>query len=143
LTKIGLGMRAAATNPDAAPLVGVRVGWMLAIGWGLAAALGALAGMMSAPTLFLEPNMMQPVLLYAFAAAVLGGLESPVGAVVGGLFLGVALNLIGTYSGKIDIAGGNLGFIGDLRLAVGFAIILGVLLIRPAGLFGRTVGRKV
>ena len=133
-TKLGLAMRAAATNPDTAPLVGIRVGWMLALGWGLAAALGALSGILVAPSLFLDPNMMLSVLLYAFAAAVLGGLESPVGAVVGGLLLGVIVNLAGTY----------VGFVGsELRLAVGLAVILVVLLVRPAGLFGRTVARKV
>ena len=74
-TKIGLALRASALNPDASRLVGVRVGWMLAIGWGLAAVLGAVAGMLVAPTVFLDPNMMQAVLIYAFAAAVLGGID--------------------------------------------------------------------
>jgi branched-chain amino acid transport system permease protein len=133
-TKVGLAMRAAAVNPEASPLVGIRVGWMLALGWGLAAALGALSGILIAPSVFLEPNMMLGVLLYAFAAAVLGGLESPIGAVVGGLALGVILNLSGTYIGFIG---------GELRLAVGLAVILGVLLVKPTGLFGRTVTRRV
>ena len=88
-TTLGLVMRAVANNPTASRLVGVRVGWMLALGWGLAAVLGAVAGMMAAPTLFLDPTMMLIVLIYAFAAAVLGGIDSPVGAVVGGLTLGV------------------------------------------------------
>ena len=133
-TKLGLGMRAAAVNPVEARLVGVKVGVMLAVGWGLAAALGAVAGVLAAPSLFLEPNMMQAVLLYAFAAAVLGGMDSPIGAVVGGLILGVLLNLVGTYVHWIG---------GELRLAVAFAVILGVLLIRPAGLFGRPAVRRV
>jgi len=127
-TRIGLGLRAAAVNPLEARLVGVRVGLMLAVGWGLAAALGAVAGVMAAPSLFLDPNMMQTVLLYAFAAAVLGGMDSPVGAVVGGLLLGVMLNLVGTYVHWIG---------GELRLATALAVILAVLLVRPAGLFGR------
>jgi len=132
-TKLGLALRAAAVNPDESRLVGVRVPWMLALGWGLAAMLGAVSGLMVAPIVFLEPNMMQGVLLYAFAAAVLGGLDSPLGAVVGGLLLGVTLNLLGTY---VDFIGS------ELQLAVGLAIILGVLLVRPAGLFGRAaVGR--
>ena len=114
-TKVGLGMRAAALARRRRALVGVRVGWMLALGWGLAAVLGAVAGMMAAPSTFLEPNMMQPVLLYAFAAAVLGGLESPVGAVVGGLVLGVVLNLVGSTSASSTP---------ELRLPVAFAIIL-------------------
>jgi branched-chain amino acid transport system permease protein len=114
------------------------VSWMLALGWGLAAMLGALAGMMTAPTTFLDPNMMQGILLYALAAAVLGGLDSPIGAVVGGLALGVILNLVGTY---VDFWGIDLG--GQMRLVAGLAIILGVLLVRPTGLFGHAVARKV
>src|SRR5437899_45052 len=96
-TKIGLGLRASAVNPVEARLVGVRVAAMLAVGWGLAAALGAVAGVLAAPSLFLEPNMMQTVLLYSFAAAVLGGMDSPIGAVVRRLVLGVLLNLAGPY----------------------------------------------
>ena len=96
-TKLGLAMRAGALNRDAARLLGVRTGWLLALGWGFAASLGAVSGMMVAPTVFLTPNMMQAVLIYAFAAAVLGGLESPVGAVVGGLALGVLLSMLGAY----------------------------------------------
>jgi branched-chain amino acid transport system permease protein len=135
---VGLWMRAAALAPDASRLLGVRVSWMLALGWGLAAALGALSGMMTAPTTFLDPNMMLGVLLYALAAAVLGGLESPIGAVVGGLSLGVALNLIGTY---IDFWGIDLG--GQMRLVAGLVIILVILLFRPQGLFGRVATTKV
>ncbi len=86
-TKVGLALRASAVNPEESRLVGIRVGWMLALGWGLAAVLGAVSGMMAAPIVFLDPNMMVPILLYAFAAAILGGLDSPVGAVVGGLRL--------------------------------------------------------
>ena len=96
--------------------------------------LGAIAGALTAPTVFLDPNMMQAVLIYAFAAAVLGGIDSPVGAVVGGLLLGVALNLLGTY----------VNFVGaDLRLPAALAVILVVLLLRPAGLFGHRVVRRV
>jgi branched-chain amino acid transport system permease protein len=138
-TKLGLGLRAAALAPDASRLMGVRVSWMLALGWGLAAALGALSGMMTAPTTFLDPNMMQGILLYALAAAVLGGLDSPIGAVVGGLALGVALNLIGTYSLRLIHV--DLG--GQMRLVAGLAIILAVLLLRPSGLFGRSALRRV
>jgi branched-chain amino acid transport system permease protein len=133
-TKVGLALRASALNPDASRLVGVRVGWMLAIGWGLAAMLGAVAGMLAAPTVFLDPNMMQAILIYAFAAAVLGGIDSPFGAVAGGLLLGVGLNLVGAY---IDFVGA------DLRLPVALLIILIVLLVRPAGLFGKPVARRV
>ncbi|MDQ5822150.1 MAG: branched-chain amino acid ABC transporter permease [Actinomycetota bacterium] len=133
-TKLGLAMRAAALNPDASRLVGVRVSWMLALGWGLAAMLGAVSGMMIAPVVFLDPNMMQTVLLYALAAAILGGMDSAVGAVVGGLALGVILNLTGAY---VDFIGGTL------RLPVALGVILLVLLVRPSGLFGRAAVRKV
>jgi branched-chain amino acid transport system permease protein len=96
--------------------------------------LGAIAGMLTAPSVFLDPNMMQSVLIYAFAAAVLGGIDSPIGAVVGGLILGVGLNLIGTY---IDFIGS------DLRLPAALLVILVVLLVRPAGLFGKPEVKKV
>jgi len=133
-TKIGLGLRATAGGREPSRLLGVRVGWMLALAWGLAAALGALSGMMAAPTTFLEPNMMRGVLLYAVAAAILGGLDSPLGAVVGGLALGVVLNLLGTY---VDFFGG------EMRLVGGLIVILGVLYFRPSGLFGKAAVRRV
>jgi branched-chain amino acid transport system permease protein len=133
-TKLGLALRAAALNPAASRLVGVRVSWMLALGWGLAAVLGAVSGMMIAPVVFLDPNMMQTVLLYALAAAILGGMDSPVGAVVGGLALGVILNLTGAY---VNFIGGTL------RLPVALGVILLVLLVRPSGLFGKAAVRKV
>jgi branched-chain amino acid transport system permease protein len=134
-TKLGLASRAAAVNPEATRLVGVRVSWILALGWGLAAAMGAVSGMLTAPALAsFDQNLMQPVLLYAFAGAVLGGLDSPLGAVVGSLLLGVLINLIGTY---IDWVGT------DLRLPVALAVILGVLLVRPTGLFGRAAVTRV
>jgi branched-chain amino acid transport system permease protein len=126
-TKLGLAMRSAALYPESSRLLGVRTSWMLALGWGLAAGVGAVSGMLIAPIQFLDPNMMQPILLYAFAAAILGGIENPVGAVVGGFMVGVLLALIGTY-----VPGAR-----DLRLAVGLVIIVAVLLLRPGGLFGR------
>jgi branched-chain amino acid transport system permease protein len=133
-TKVGLAMRAGAVNPIAARLLGVRTSWLLALGWGFAAVLGAVSGMMSAPTQFLSPNMMEAVLIFAFAGAVLGGLESPVGAVVGGLGLGVLLSMLGTYVHPVTP---------ELRLPVALLILLVVLLIRPAGVFGRVVVRRV
>jgi branched-chain amino acid transport system permease protein len=133
-TKIGLAMRAAAVNPAEARLVGVRVTWMLTLGWGLAAVLGAIAGMLAAPSLFLDPTLMAALLIYAFAAAVLGGIDSPVGAIVGGLTLGVGLNLIGTY---VDFIGA------DLRLPVALLVILIVLLVKPSGLFGHSEVKRV
>jgi branched-chain amino acid transport system permease protein len=133
-TTLGLAMRAVAFNPDASRLMGVRVGWMLALGWGFAAVLGAIAGMMAAPSVFLDPDMMIVVLIYGFAAAVLGGIDSPVGAVVGGLLLGVVINLLGAY---VDFVGQ------ELRLPTALAVLLVVLIIRPTGLFGRVVVRRV
>jgi branched-chain amino acid transport system permease protein len=133
-TKLGLALRAAAVNPESSRLVGIRVGWMLALGWGLAAVIGAVAGMMIAPVVFLDPNMMQTILLYAFAAAVLGGLDSPLGAVVGGILLGVTITLLGRY----------VGFIGStLKLPAALLLILVLLLVRPGGLFGRVAVRRV
>src|SRR5437660_4243112 len=126
-TKLGLAMRAAALYPDTSRLLGVRTSRMLALGWGLAAGVGAVSGMLVAPIEFLDPNMMQPILLYAFAAAVLGGIENPAGAVAGGFIVGVLLALVGTY-----VPGAR-----DLLLAFGLVIIVAVLLFRPGGLFAR------
>jgi branched-chain amino acid transport system permease protein len=129
-------MRAAALRPAAARLVGVRVNWMLALGWGFATVLGAVAGLLTEPSQFvLSPTMMQPILIYAFAAAVLGGLESPIGSVVSGIALGIFLNLLGQYGGYLKAA--------ELRLPVAFAVLLVVLLVKPSGLFGRAAVRKV
>ncbi|HEV2032975.1 MAG TPA: branched-chain amino acid ABC transporter permease [Candidatus Dormibacteraeota bacterium] len=133
-TTVGLTLRAAAHHPEASRLLGVNVSWMLALGWGLASAVGAVSGIMAAPILFLEPNMMQTVIIYAFAAAVLGGIESPLGAVVGGLIVGVTVNLAGAY---VPFVGG------DLQLAVALAIIVAVLVLKPNGLFGRPTVRRV
>ena len=133
-TTVGLTMRAAAHHPEASRLLGVQVSWMLALGWGLASAVGAVSGIMVAPILLLEPNMMQSIIIYAFAAAVLGGIESPLGAVIGGLIVGVTVNLAGAYLPGVG---------GDLQLAVGLAIIIAVLVLRPNGLFGRAAARRV
>ncbi|MBC7702663.1 MAG: branched-chain amino acid ABC transporter permease [Rhodoferax sp.] len=131
-TPLGLAMRAAAQNPDSARLVGIRVSWMLALGWGLAAAIGAVAGMMVAPIVFLDPNMMSGILLYGFAAALLGGIDNPLGAVVGGFVVGVLENLLGAY------------VIGtELKLTVALVLIVGTLTLRPNGLFGKTVVTRV
>jgi branched-chain amino acid transport system permease protein len=133
-TPLGLAMRAAAQNPVSSRLAGIRVSRMLALGWGLAAAFGAVAGMMVAPILTLEPNMMGGIQIYAFAAATLGGFTSPLGAVVGGFLVGIIENLVGTY----------VSFIGtELKLTVALAMIIVVLLVRPSGLFGRTHVRRV
>jgi branched-chain amino acid transport system permease protein len=126
-TKLGLAMRAVAMNPESSRLSGIPVGRTLMVGWGLAALVGALAGALIAPRLFLDVNFMGGVLIYSFAAATLGGFDSPIGAVVGGWIIGVAETLAGNY----------VEFIGaDLKILVPLAIILVVLLIRPSGLFG-------
>ena len=133
-TPLGLAMRAAAQNPESSRLCGIRVSWMLALGWGLAALFGAVAGMMVAPIVFLDPNMMGGIQIYAFAAATVGGFTSPGGAVLGGFLVGVVENLVGTY----------VSFIGtELKLTVALAMIIVVLLVRPSGLFGRAVVRRV
>ncbi len=124
-TPLGLAMRAAAQNPVSSRLVGIRVGWMLALGWGLAGAIGSIAGIMVAPTVFLEPNMMSGILLYAFAAALLGGIDSPVGAVLGGFIVGVLENLVGALLGT------------ELKLTAALVLIVGVLVVKPSGLLGK------
>jgi len=131
-TPLGLAMRAAAQNPESSRLVGIRVGWMLALGWGLAAAIGSVAGMMIAPVVFLDPNMMSGILLYAFAAALVGGIDSPGGAVLGGFIVGILENILGAY------------VIGtELKLSVALVLIIAVLTIKPAGLFGKVIVSRV
>ena len=133
-SRLGLAMRAAAANPDSARLVGIRVGWMIALGWGMSAAIGAVAGMLIAPVVFLEPNMMLGVLLYGFAGAVLGGLSSPGGAVLGGFAVGVIENVAGAF----------IPYFGrELKLTIALIVIVSVLLVRPSGLFGRSVVSRV
>ena len=131
-TPLGLAMRAAAQNPVSSRLVGIRVGWMLALGWGLAAAIGSIAGMMAAPIVYLDPNMMFGILLYAFAGAVLGGIDNPFGAAFGGFAVGVMENLVGAY-----VVGP------EVKLSVALAIIVAVLVWRPSGLFGRRLVARV
>jgi branched-chain amino acid transport system permease protein len=131
-TPLGLAMRAAAQNPVSARLVGIRVGWMLALGWGLAAAIGSVAGMMAAPIVYLDPSMMGGVLLYAFAGAVLGGIDNPWGAVAGGFAVGVMENIVGAY-----LVGA------EVKLSVALVVIVGVLVVKPSGLFGRRIVARV
>jgi branched-chain amino acid transport system permease protein len=131
-TPLGLAMRAAAQNPESSRLVGIRVSWLLALGWGLAGAIGAIGAIMAAPIVYIEPNMMAGVLLYGFAAALLGGINNPWGAVVGGFIVGVLENLAGAY-----VVGT------ELKLSVALVIIVAVLVTRPAGLFGRVSVNRV
>jgi branched-chain amino acid transport system permease protein len=131
-TSVGLAMRAAALNPQSARLVGIRVSWMLALGWGLAAAIGAIAGMMVAPVIFLDSHMMSGILLYAIASALLGGIDNPWGAAAGGLIVGLLENLLGAY------------VIGtDLKLTMALVLIVAILTIKPNGLFGKAVVSRV
>lgn len=133
-SRLGLAMRAAAANPESARLVGIRVGWMVALGWGLSTAIGAVAGMLIAPVVFLDPNMMVGVLIYGFAGAILGGMSSPGGAVIGGFMVGVIENLAGTF----------IPYVGqELKLTVALVVIVAVLMVRPAGIFGRVSVSRV
>ena len=131
-TSLGLAMRAAAQNPESSRLAGIRVGWMLGLGWGMAGTIGAVAGMMAAPIVYLDPNMMSGILLYGFAAALLGGIDNPWGAVLGSFLVGVLENIAGAY-----VVGT------ELKLTVALAIIVGVLIFKPAGLFGPTLVARV
>jgi branched-chain amino acid transport system permease protein len=133
-TRLGLAMRAAAENPASARLVGIRVGWMTALGWGMAAAIGAVAGLLIAPVVFLEPNMMLAILLYGFAGAVLGGLTSPGGAVFGGFAVGIVEAMAGTY---IPVVGT------EIKQPIALALIVLVLVFKPTGLFGRRIVQRV
>jgi branched-chain amino acid transport system permease protein len=127
-TTLGLRMRAAAFNPEIARILGIRVGRMLTLGWGLAALLGALAGMLTAPAIFLYPTNMDEVLVFGFTGAIIGGLDSPVGAVVGALSVGLVLSYVSGYIGS------------DLAPLGGLVILIAVLMVRPQGLF--TFGRQ-
>jgi branched-chain amino acid transport system permease protein len=133
-TKLGLGLRGAADNPASARLVGINVGMMLAIGWGLAAMVGSTAGVMVAPKLGLQPNMMASIMLFAFAGAVVGGFDSPLGAVLGGLLVGLLQSFVGAYW----VPHGN-----QLSLVIAFVVIMVVLLVKPNGLFGRALVSRV
>jgi branched-chain amino acid transport system permease protein len=130
-TSVGLQMRASAFAPEVARLLGIRVGRMLTLGWALAAVAGALAGVLVAPSTFVGPNSFDPILIFGFVAAVLGGLDSPPGAVVGGLALGLALSYVSGYEGSA------------LEPIAALVILVAVLMVRPSGLFSATVERRV
>ena len=136
-TKLGLAMRATAQNPLASRLMGINVGRMLMLGWALAAMVGAVGGILVAPMLSLDLVMMLRVILFAFAAAVLGGLDSPPGAIVGGVIIGVVQNLASTYSF------GPVFFGPELSLPIALLVLVVILLIRPTGIFGRKAVRRV
>jgi branched-chain amino acid transport system permease protein len=142
-TPLGLAMRAAAQNPTSARLAGVRVDWMLALGWGLAAAIGAVAGTLVAPAVYLEPNMMASILLYGFAGALVGGISSPGGAVAGGFIVGVLENLVAYFGNLLEKSTG-LYIVGNgEKLMVALVIVITVLTLKPSGLFGRVTVKRV
>jgi len=142
-TPLGLAMRAAAQNPQMARLVGVRVDWMLALGWGLAASVGAVAGIMVAHIVYLDPNMMAGILLYAFASALVGGISTPAGAVAGGFIVGVLENMVAYAGNQIEQATGIYIIGNGEKLTVALIIVIFVLTVKPAGLFGRVVVKRV
>lgn len=130
-TRLGLAMRAAALNPLSSSLSGVSVSRALMLGWGVAGAIGAVAGLLAAPVVFLSPHMMSGIMIYGFAAAVVGGIDSPPGAIVGGLLLGIGENLLGAY------VTGN-----ELKLTLALVVMFAILVVRPRGLLGgRTIQR--
>ncbi len=142
-TPLGLAMRAAAQNPASARLVGVQVDWMLALGWGLAAAIGAVAGAMVAPAVYLEPNMMASILLYGFAGALVGGIGSPAGAVAGGFIVGVLENLVAYFGNMLEKATGFYVVGNGEKLMVALMIVITILTLKPNGLFGRRIVKRV
>ena len=142
-TPLGLAMRAAAQNPVSARLAGVPVDWMLALGWGLAAAAGAVAGAMVAPVVYLEPNMMGGVLLYGFASALVGGTTSPGGAVAGGFIVGVLENMVAYLGNLIEKTTGVYIIGNGEKLSVALVIVIAVLTLKPSGLFGRATVNRV
>jgi branched-chain amino acid transport system permease protein len=130
-TRVGLRLRATAFNPPVARLLGIRVGRVLTLGWAIAGLVGALAGVLVTPATFLYPNSMDSIFVLGFTAAVIGGLDSPGGAVAGGLILGVALNYVGGYLGA------------DLVPMFGLAALVVILMVRPSGLFSAATTRRV
>jgi branched-chain amino acid transport system permease protein len=130
-TSLGLRMRASAFSPEVAGMLGVRVKRLLTVGWALAAGVGALAGLFVAPTVFLSPSDMDSILIFGFTAAIIGGLDSPIGALVGGLVSGVVLSYVGGYVGSSFQASGAV------------VLLVLVLMVRPSGLFSSSQPRRV
>src|SRR5436853_3630149 len=141
-TPLGLAMRAAAQNPASARLAGIRVDWMLALGWGLAAAIGAVAGTLVAPAVYLEPTMMASILLYGFAGALVGGIASPGGAVAGGFIVGVLENLVAYFGNLLEKSTGVYVVGNGEKLMVALVIVITVLTLKPSGLFGHVTVKQ-
>lgn len=133
-TRFGLALRAVALNRESSAQSGLPVGRLLMAGWGIAALIGSVAGCLVAPTISLQPGMMDGVLVYALAAAILGGLDSPVGAIAAAWLIGITQNLAGAY---VDFIGS------DLQIVVPLVLMVLVLLVRPQGLFGRKEVQRV
>ncbi len=142
-TSLGLAMRAAALNATSARLAGINVGWMLALGWGLAATVGSVAGILVAPVVYLEPNMMAGILLYGFAGALVGGISSPGGAVAGGFIVGVLENMVAYLGNMLERATGFYLIGNGEKLTVALLIVITVLTLKPSGLFGRVTVKRV
>lgn len=142
-TSLGLAMRAAAQNPVSARLAGVNVGWMLALGWGMAAAVGAVAGALVAPMVYLEPNMMASILLYGFAGALVGGISNPAGAVFGGFLVGVLENMVAFFGNALEKSTGVYLIGNGEKLTVALIIVITILTLKPSGLFGRVTVKRV
>ena len=143
LTPLGLAMRAAAQNPTSARLAGIRVDWMLSLGWGLAAGVGAIAGVLVAPVVYLEPNMMAGILLYGFASALVGGISSPGGAVAGGFIVGVLENMVGYLGNLLERSTGFYLIGNGEKLTVALIIVITMLTLKPSGLFGYVTVKRV
>ncbi len=142
-TPLGLAMRAAALNPTSARLVGINVDWMLALGWGLAATVGSVAGVLVAPVVYLEPNMMAGILLYGFAGALVGGISSPGGAVAGGFIVGVLENMVAYLGNMLERATGFYLIGNGEKLTVALIMVITVLTLKPSGLFGHVTVKRV
>lgn len=142
-TPLGLAMRAAALNPTSARLVGINVDWMLALGWGLAATVGSVAGVLVAPVVYLEPNMMAGILLYGFAGALVGGISSPGGAVAGGFIVGVLENMVAYLGNMLERATGFYLIGNGEKLTVALLIVITVLTLKPSGIFGHVTVKRV
>lgn len=142
-TSLGLAMRAAAQNPVSARLAGVNVGWMLALGWGMAAAIGSVAGALVAPMVYLEPNMMASILLYGFAGALVGGISNPAGAVFGGFLVGVLENMVAFFGNALEKSTGVYLIGNGEKLPVALIIVITILTLKPSGLFGRVTVKRV
>jgi branched-chain amino acid transport system permease protein len=142
-TPLGLAMRAAALNATSARLVGINVDWMLALGWGLAATVGSVAGVLVAPVVYLEPNMMAGILLYGFAGALVGGISSPGGAVAGGFIVGVLENMVAYLGNLLERATGFYLIGNGEKLTVALLIVITVLTLKPSGLFGHVTVKRV